>query len=101
MFIRFVQSGGVGGLVRESNLDTTTLPPDEARTVEELVQKSGLSGSGGQFSPAGRDLHQYDLTVEGGGQRVEVSYDDGTLPAAARPLVAYLKRRARPARAPH
>ena len=101
MFVRLVQSGGVAGLVKECSLDTARLAPDEARTVEDLVRNSGLSACGTHFSPTGRDLQQYDLTIEDGASRVEATYDDGTLPVSARPLVAHLKRLARPARAPH
>jgi hypothetical protein len=95
-----VQSGGVGGLVKESQLDTGNLVSDEARTLENLVRHSGISTSGIYLSPTGRDLRQYDLTIEEGGGRIEATYDDHTLPAGARPLVAQLKRWARPARPP-
>jgi hypothetical protein len=100
MFIRFVQSGGVAGLIKESTLDTAGLAPDEARTVENLVHNSGLSASGVQHSPTARDLNQYDLTIEDGGRKIEATFDDSTLPPSARPLVAHLKRLARPARPP-
>jgi hypothetical protein len=73
MKVRFVQSGGYGGLVKELGLETANLAADEARTVEELVRNSGLSTSGAHFSASGRDLHQYDITIEDGAGPIEAT----------------------------
>src|SRR5262245_44539584 len=96
MKIRFVQSGGVTGAVKSCALDTATLPDASGPSVEQLVADSGLDRSGTYLSPAGRDLQEYELTIEGHGPAVSVTLDDASIPAAAKPLIAYLKKRARP-----
>jgi hypothetical protein len=106
MKIRFVQSGGVMGLVKESVLDTSTMPKDEAAQVEQLVAASGLRQSSGQdepaplsLSPGGRDLEEYEITIDdGAGQPVSVTHDRSTLPQAVKPLVGLLKKYAKPAK---
>jgi hypothetical protein len=96
MRVKFVQSGGVVGAVRGCELDSASLPPDEARELESLVRASGFADSGAFLSPAARDLRQYEIRVESVAQTVTVTFDDGTLPERARPLVGYLRRNAKP-----
>ena len=96
MRVRFVQSGGFVGGVRECELDSAAMPAGEARELESLVRASGIGVSGRFTSPAGRDLRAYDIRVEEEGRAVAVTYDDETLPPEARPLVSFLRRIAAP-----
>ncbi len=96
MRVKFVQSGGVVGAVRACEIESSTLPPDEARELESLVQARGVSVSGEFLSPAARDLRLYAIQVERGAETVAVTFDDETLPAEARPLVSFLRRNAKP-----
>ncbi len=96
MRVKFVQSGGVVGAVRACEIESSALPPDEARELESLVQASGLSVSGEFLSPAARDLRLYAIQLERGAETVAVTFDDETLPAEARPLVSFLRRNAKP-----
>jgi len=99
MRVTFLQSGGVVGAVRGCELDSSLLPPDEARELEALVRSSGLTASGEFLSPEGRDLRLYEIRVEKGTNIVAVTFDDRTLPEDARPLVSLLRRNAKPRRA--
>jgi malate synthase len=96
MRVKFVQSGGVIGAVRGCELESSALPPDDARELELLVQESGLSVSGEFVTAEARDLRRYAIEVERGAETVAVTFDDATLPERARPLVSYLRRNARP-----
>lgn len=96
MKVHFAQSGGVLGLVKGCELDTATLAPEAARALEQLVRTSGISASGQFFSDAARDLQQYEVTIEDGGSKISVAFDDQNIPQAAKPLLGYLKRCARP-----
>ncbi|MBI3821819.1 MAG: hypothetical protein HY289_03960 [Planctomycetes bacterium] len=96
MKVAFTQSGGFAGLVKGCELDTASLAPELVADLERLVRASGLSGAGSFLSPGARDALQYEIAIDDGGQRVAVSYDDTTLPAAAKPLVGLLKKHARP-----
>ena len=96
MRVRFRQSGGVAGVVRGCELDSASLPPDEARELESLVRASGLAASHGRRSSGGRDLRSYEIIVESDDGRVEFTFDDATLPERARPLLSFLRRNAGP-----
>jgi hypothetical protein len=96
MKVQFVQSGGLVGAVKGCELDTADLPPDAARELERLVRESGISGSVESFSKAGRDLQQYEITIEEGDRKHQVVVDDATVPHPARPLIGFLKKYARP-----
>jgi emfourin len=104
MKIRFLQSGGVTGLMKEAVLDTSTMSPDDARQVEQLVAQSGLPQRSEEepapvaLSPGGRDLEEYEITIEDAGRQVSVVHDRSTLPQAVKPLVGLLKKYAKPSK---
>lgn len=95
MRVTFLQSGGVVGAVRGCELDSSSLLPDDARELASLVRSSGITSSGEFLSPEGRDLRLYEIRVENGTDIVAVTFDDGTLPEQARPLVSFLRRNAK------
>ena len=97
MRVHFVQSGGFAGLVRECTLDTASLDASSAARLEELVQESGLRAAKPARSRRGRDLRSYQVTIEDGGKAFTVAFDDQTVPEAARPLLAHLRKLAGPA----
>ena len=94
----FEQSGGFAGLVKGCSLDADELAPDDAAELQRLVALSGLSASSAVITPGARDRRQYAITIERGGERVEIVCDDGSAPEGARALVAGLAPRARPQR---
>jgi hypothetical protein len=94
--VTFVQSGGVVGARRACELDSSQLSRDEARELESLVTESQLLASGDHRSPRGRDLRLYEIQVDNGAKTVSVTFDDLTLPERARPLVGFLRRKAKP-----
>ena len=96
MKMNFVQSGGFLGMVKGCEIDTETLPADEAKKLEGLVQASGISASSELVSDSGRDLQQYEISIEEGASKISAVFDDETLPQSAKPLVGYLRKRARP-----
>lgn len=98
MRVRFTQSGGFAGTIRECTLDTTTLSPEEAGALEALVGDADLSGERELLSASGRDLEQYEISVDAGGSApVTVTRDQSTMSAGTKALVAYLKKCAKPA----
>jgi hypothetical protein len=96
MKVQFVQSGGFAGAVQGCELDTAALEPEVAQELERLIRGSGISGSGEFLSNTGRDLRQYDITIEEGHRKASVVFDDATIPPAAKPLLGFLKKQARP-----
>src|SRR5262249_6072335 len=69
MIVRFTQSGGYAGLLKGCELDTKSLSPTEAKTLEDLVQASALPASGEFLSKSSRDLRQYEISIEDGKSR--------------------------------
>src|SRR5687767_13078917 len=96
MRVRFVLSGGFAGAIRSCTLDTSALSKDKARTLEDLVRKADLSASRQALSVSGRDLEQYEISVHDDDTSVTVTYDQSTLSPGTKPLVAYLKKCAKP-----
>lgn len=94
--VKFVQSGGILGSIRGCELRTEHLAPDTARELEQLVEASGISAACQSLSDTGRDLQQYEITIEDKDSKRSAVFDDKTLPPAARPLVHYLKSQAKP-----
>jgi hypothetical protein len=96
MRVRFLQSGGVVGIARGCELESSSLEPAAARELGALVKASGLPSSGRFLTPDARDLRLYEIHVEGDDANVSVTFDDRTLPERARPLVSFLRRNAKP-----
>jgi emfourin len=96
MKVRLVQSGGLLGIVRSCELDTSALGSAAAVELERLVRSSGISASGEHLSESGRDLHVYEITIEDGDRTCTVVFDDASVPPAVKPVIGYLRERARP-----
>lgn len=102
MQISFIQSGGVAGLSRGCNLDTSTLPRAEAETLAELVR--GLEADPPAEAPGPRpggarpDAASYLIRVEESGRAREYKVSDGRMNEPAAALVRWLSSRAKPRR---
>jgi hypothetical protein len=97
--VQFTQSGGIVGTIRQCTLDTSSMDADEASTLEALVKNANLfSRPGEQRSATGRDLEDYEISIDDGHGGVTVVRDQSTLTPEARALVAYLKKSAKPTR---
>ena len=96
--VSFEQSGGFAGLLKGCVLDADELPADESAELRRLVASSGLETSSEGTSRGTRDRRQLAITIDRGGERVEIVCDDGCTPEEARPLVAFLAARAKPVR---
>ncbi|CAM3087802.1 hypothetical protein BZK31_01245 [Pseudomonas floridensis] len=96
MKVCLVQSGGFAGAIKRCEVDTATLDKPEAEQLQRLVSDSGLNESGEAFNEDGRDLNQYEITIEDDAKAICTTFDEHSVPQAARQLLGYLKERARP-----
>lgn len=96
MRISFMQAGGVAGVSRGLELDTSTLPESEAREVARLVEQ--LGDGAGAPRPAGPDVASYLVRIEEAGVSREHTFRDGSMSGPAAELVRFLSSRARPRR---
>lgn len=96
MKIRYREAGGFAGVSRGCDIDTGTLPEDEARHVAALVEGAALKGGQHEGPPEARDLQGYEIVVEGDEGHIVIRFDDATIPKAIDTLLAWLQDRARP-----
>ena len=96
--VQFTLSGGFAGAIRQCALDTSSMDADEAAALEALAKKANLSTPGDQRSATGRDLEEYEISIDDGHGAVTVVRDQSTLTPEAKALVAYLKKCAKPAK---
>ena len=94
MKIRFRQTGGFGGLVLGCDLETSALPPAEAQELTRLVKQADLEKIHTRRNEKGRDLQIYEIAVENE-ITAKASFDDMSVPANTRPLLDFLRQRAR------
>ena len=96
--IRYEQSGGCAGLIRECTLDAAALAPAAAAVMKRLVKAAPLSKLKTARTQGVADLLLHEFVIETDAGTFNLSFDDLTLPTALKPLVAFLARRIRPVR---
>lgn len=94
MIIRFEQSGGFAPVMRGCELDTASLSPEDAAELTRLVKASGVLAMTSPKQSHGRDIYSYHLTIKTEQGTHTIVFDQLNLPAGAKPLVEFLKRRA-------
>jgi hypothetical protein len=98
MRVTFQRVGGQFPLAtRTASVDTDSLSDEESRQLHELVARAGVSELAGRrpAESAARDQYAYLLTVEHSGQSHRIEVTDSDMPASVRPLVDYMRSRAR------
>ena len=94
MKITFRQSGGFAGMLRGAEMDAQALDPQQTAELKRLLDQKTAAQSRG--AGKARDLHQYELTVEDGGKKRTLQFDDSQVPEALRPLLKTLKQQSKP-----
>jgi hypothetical protein len=97
MRIDYERSGGFANLQLRCNLDTDSMPQDQADELLKLVESSkvfDIQQSDVTPVPGGGppDVFSYRLTLSGGGRQKILSFNDVTVPASLRPLLVVLQR---------
>jgi hypothetical protein len=94
--VHFRRSGGI--VAFQQPLETSiAIDEDEDEDASELARLAReLPEIGERLPPRteGADRYQYDITVEQGEERHEVTLDESQLPPEWRPLIKRLERRA-------
>jgi emfourin len=100
MRIEFVRTGGFAGMHVAATVDTTKLPPDEARALQANVDAARFFDLPPTIaSPApGADRFQYKIAVEAEGRRHTVELGEAAVPESLQPLIQQLIALARSAR---
>lgn len=95
MKLKFLKSGGFGGLNIGCELDTEKLPRAEADELFELVKRAGLEKAGTNRSARGRDLMNYEIILEHEGKKTRAFFDDMMVPENLQDLLEFLSRRSK------
>jgi len=93
--VDFECSGGFVNLQLRYRADTSELPPPTASQLTELVNASGLlwlSQSDIPERPTPPDVISYRIDIERNGKRKSFVMNDVTAPAAAGPLLGFLRK---------
>jgi hypothetical protein len=96
MRVCYVQSGGFVGAIKSCEVNTVDLEKPEAEQLMQLVQDSGLKHSGNFLSDQVRDQKQFEITIEDETNAICITFDENNVPPAARTLLGYLQRHAKP-----
>ena len=104
-YIWFERSGGFAGISTSVEIDSKTLPAEEARELEQLIEQSGFFDFNKNDTipdlglGQGPDQFQYKITIEyKGREKKTVELSESTIPDSLRPLVNYLTQKARSTR---
>jgi hypothetical protein len=97
MQIDFASSGGVTNQELAYQANTNTLPENEAKELERLVESSGVfdlkqDDMNANVTVGRADVISYRLTVSDGKRQNTLWMNDMTAPASVRPLLAYLRK---------
>jgi hypothetical protein len=91
------RSGGFAGLHRSWKVNSNELEPGDARSLQELVERSGLAASDlpDVVQNRGADIFEYTVTVETGQGRhsIKVQAEDTQIPGAIRSLTEWVQAR--------
>ncbi|HEY6929445.1 MAG TPA: protealysin inhibitor emfourin [Thermoanaerobaculia bacterium] len=89
MKISLVRTGGVAGMRREATIDTAHLGPRDSEEIHRLVTEAAdepaLAKTSGR--PSGADRFHYTLTIEDGGRRRALTFEEERTPERLRPLL--------------
>jgi len=96
--IRFKQTGGFGGLTLVAEVDPATLPPEEAASLERLVDDALTEDGPPTGNDQVRDGQQYEIAVTRHGDTKTLRAADPAIPPRLAALVAKLQERAEPVR---
>lgn len=95
MKVSYKRTGGFAPIPVSCSLDTDTCSTEEAQELKRLVAVSGIMMASSMKSPIARDVRLHTLNIDDNGTIKEVSWDDVSIPAEARPLVQFMQERAR------
>lgn len=102
MRIRFERTGGFAGIHMVAEIDTESLPPEEARAVQQLVERAGFFELPRIVAAPTRapDQFRYRLAIEDQGREHTVETCETAAPDTLRPLLRRLTAVARAGRRP-
>jgi hypothetical protein len=93
MRIKFTRTGGFVPMLTVCELETTEMPPLEARHLEALIYASGILQMSDTRTKGARDVALFTFEIQGGRSH-KVIFDQLSVPDGVKPLLAFLQQRA-------
>ena len=92
MRIQFERTGGFAGMTVRGDIDTDSLPAEEAQALRKMIEAADVYSLPAKLaSPTpGADRFQYTLTIEDEGRRHTVELGEGAASDALRALLRRL-----------
>ncbi len=92
MRIEIERSGGFAGMRMHTTIDTETLPSEQAKELESLVDASSFFELPATVStpPSGADRFNYKISIEAEGKKHTVETSDEVAPDSLQPLLRRL-----------
>ena len=93
MRISYQRTGGFAGMVMSFDVQTESLPPDEAKDLKDLVGAAGFFDLPSKIvsDELGRDQFQYQLTITTDEKQHTVEVGDAAVPKSLWPLLEKLR----------
>jgi hypothetical protein len=100
MKIQFERTGGFAGMHMSTTIDTKTLPPNDAKDVQDLIDSSqffqvppnSASLETSKASKGAADYFTYKITVENGEKKHSVECNDLNMQPKVKRLVNFLTK---------
>jgi hypothetical protein len=95
MRIEFTRSGGFAGIRLNRTFDTSQMPEEDARQLEQLVDAANFFSLPETLQSGGADKLQYRISVERDGDTHTVQADERAAPPPLASLIEKLEAAAR------
>ncbi len=96
--VRFVQTGGFGGLKLVADVNLSTLDPPEAASLDQLVDAALAEDPPAPPDANVRDDQQYEITITRGDTTQQLHATDPLVRPGLAALIAKLQQSANPVR---
>jgi hypothetical protein len=90
MKITLTKSGGIMGMNRIYDVDSTKLTDEQAQKLSQLVTTSKVLEQKSKTTAGAADLFYYEFKIDDGENTTDLHFDDLSLPESVRPLLSFL-----------
>ncbi|MHA1311239.1 MAG: protealysin inhibitor emfourin [Candidatus Helarchaeota archaeon] len=92
MKIKFIQSGGFAGIVKEANIDTDKIPKDTADFFQDIITNADFFNLQLKDEQPMPDVEQIYITVEQEDKSHMISFSTLNIPEKLKPLVDEIQK---------
>lgn len=90
MKITLTKSGGIMGMNRVYDVDSTKLTDEQAKKLSQLIDSSKILDLKSKTTAGAADLFYYEFKIDDGKDTTQLHFDDLSLPESVRPLLSFL-----------